>query len=533
MVGAFTNTRIFGDIEMTNSNKLGSRIGYFRINEIDRANIKQIQKIIEPHMRQIVDEFYKHIGKFPEAVAIVSRAGTTIDRLKQTNSLFFTEFFKAEFGVAYFDSRVKIGKIHAHVGLTPEWFFGAMSTYYEMMIPLIIKACKFNGAKAASMVSSFVKALNLDQEIIMEAYIEFGFIEQIRSANEKIDNVVANLAGNASLLRRSAEENQEAQKQIADVCDSLAESSVTQTALSAQLRDSAMSLTTSSEEMTSRSETQTTSVHMANDAICEVSGNIDSIAELAGLWETMRERAKSISELETIAEGASKRVKEMDQRSDEIGRIVNTINDIAAQTNMLALNATIEAARAGEHGRGFAVVAEEVRGLAAGTASATKEISDLIQAVQKNSKLAAEAMEHTIQNVKSAIEVTTEASGCLESISQASLKTASASNRMTEAFQNVSYAAESIATALTAVDQEISTINKAVDKISLSTESNMAANEELSATTQENSIRSQEYASSMAEMDEQVQVLREVAEKAHQTLAKSQTSVGSHLRLAA
>jgi len=518
---------------MNERSKWQSRLDYYRIADIDRQNIRQIKKIVEPHTHEIVDEFYAHVGRFPETVAVVQRAGTTIDRLKKTNWLYFGEFFKAEFGASYYESRVRIGKLHAEVGLTPEWFFGAMSTYYQRMIPLIAKACKLNSNKAASMITSLVKALNLDQEIVMEAYIEYGFLQHIRTSTETIDSVVSNLAANASLMSRAAEENQESQKQIAEVCDSLAESSVTQTELATKLRDSMGTLADSSAEMTKRSAVQTQSVAVANDAISEVSGNIDSIAELAGLWESMRERAQGISELEAIAEDASQRVKEMDKRSDEIGRIVQAINDIAAQTNMLALNATIEAARAGEHGRGFAVVAEEVRGLAAGTAAATKEISDLILAVQKNSKLAAEAMEQTIVNVKSAIEVTTEASGCLESISQASLRTAVASNKMTEAFQNVHAAAESIAQALAAVDAEIGAINEAVDKISMATESNMAANEELSATTQENSQRAKEYAASMAALNEQIQILRDISWQAQQTLAKTQTSVATHQRLAA
>jgi methyl-accepting chemotaxis protein len=122
---------------------------------------------------------------------------------------------------------------------------------------------------------------------------------------------------------------------------------------------------------------------------------------------------------DSVAQTA-KKVESLGHRSNQIGEIIGTIDDIADQTNLLALNAAIEAARAGEQGRGFAVVADEVRKLAERTRRATKEITEMIQSIQTETQGAVEVMQAGTQQVKLGVESTTRAGASLREIIQTS-----------------------------------------------------------------------------------------------------------------
>jgi len=109
-------------------------------------------------------------------------------------------------------------------------------------------------------------------------------------------------------------------------------------------------------------------------------------------------------------------VESLGQRGEQIGVIVATIEEIADQTNLLALNAAIEAARAGEQGRGFAVVADEVRRLAERTTEATREIGDMIKAIQDETRVAVRSMEDGVKQVAIGSEKAAGSGGALQEI---------------------------------------------------------------------------------------------------------------------
>jgi methyl-accepting chemotaxis protein len=177
----------------------------------------------------------------------------------------------------------------------------------------------------------------------------------------------------------------------------------------------------------------------------------------------------TLSTMQGIAESTSSvaaTIAKLGQSSEQIGKIVSVIDDIADQTNLLALNAAIEAARAGEQGRGFAVVADEVRKLAERTTKATKEIADMIESIQKETQNAVKAMERESEDVRVGVDKTSASGAALQEIIKMS--------------ESVGDMISTIATAATQQSAATEQINSNVSQISSSTQQSSAAAEETS-----------------------------------------------------
>jgi methyl-accepting chemotaxis protein len=177
--------------------------------------------------------------------------------------------------------------------------------------------------------------------------------------------------------------------------------------ISLQLRNNATEIATGAQEVV----IQTNTVAVASEDMAATSNDIAhnclsaaensnqaSITARSGA-EVVRQTTVGMQLIADRVRDAAKTVENLGSRSEQIGEIIGTIEDIADQTNLLALNAAIEAARAGEQGRGFAVVADEVRALAERTTRATREIGEMIKAIQDETRGAIVAMEQGVQQV--------------------------------------------------------------------------------------------------------------------------------------
>ena len=251
-------------------------------------------------------------------------------------------------------------------------------------------------------------------------------------------------------------------------------------AASEELAANSRAMALGADEQTAKTTQVATSMQEMSATVIEVSRNAEEVTRVSRDASTIAEKGQSVvaetvegmrAIVERVKESAGL-IGELGQRSNQIGAIIEVIDDIADQTNLLALNAAIEAARAGEQGRGFAVVADEVRKLAERTGKATKEIGEMIEAIQGRTSVVVTHMGEGKQDVEAGLarahragEALGEIVRVVERVLGQAEAIASASHQQSTATDEVSSHMEAVATIARHTSAGASTTARATEEL--------------------------------------------------------------------
>jgi twitching motility protein PilJ len=250
-----------------------------------------------------------------------------------------------------------------------------------------------------------------------------------------------------------------------------------------QVASAAQETQATSMHLTDASEHQAQQITEVSTAINEMAGSIEEVSQNAGQSSDVAKQSvqlaaegnvavkKAITGMDSIREHiqeTSKRIKRLGESSQEIGDIVELINDIAEQTNILSLNAAIQATMAGEAGRGFAVVADEVQRLAERSSKATKQIEAIVRTIQSDTNEAISSMEKSTTGVVLGAKLSQDAGTSLEQIE-------TVSNQLAALIDNISNAAKQQAKAAISTSDSMNVIQEITMQTSTGTNESAAS----------------------------------------------------------
>ena len=315
--------------------------------------------------------------------------------------------------------------------------------------------------------------------------------------------------------RDSAGQVSAGSNQVAGAADESAKVSVQASSAIEEVTSTMHEMSINVQNVVKNTQIQASSVAETSASIDQMVTSIQRVADTAKVLLDIANRSREevvtgIATMEKATDGLNRTnhaiqssaeiINVLGHRADDIGKIIEVIDDLAEQTNLLALNAAIEAARAGEHGLGFAVVADEVRKLAEKSTQSTKEIADLIQSIQREARQAVENMERSTRIVEEGLSLGNDLGSALHKISNVVTEVYKFSQEIGAATAEQSVGSSQIAKAtgrLTEITQEI---NSAVEEQASGAQAVVRAMDKMRELVQQSASSSTELSAAAEQM---------------------------------
>jgi methyl-accepting chemotaxis protein len=340
-----------------------------------------------------------------------------------------------------------------------------------------------------------------------------------RSTHDTLGNafsrMVEGLAGLVRSVRDASSQVASASNQVAGASDDSAKIGLQASSAIDEVTSTMHEMSVNVQNMVKSTQVQASSVSETSASIDQMVASIQRVADTAKVLldisnrsreevhngiGTMEKATDGLNRINTTINSSGEIIGALGQRADDIGKIIEVIDDLAEQTNLLALNAAIEAARAGEHGLGFAVVADEVRKLAEKSAQSTKEISELIQSIQKEARKAVENMDRSTSIVNEGLELGGELNAALRKISNVVTEVYKFAQEIGAATNEQSHGSSQIARATTRLNEITHEINSAVEEQASGAQAVVKAMERMRELVQQSTSGSTELAASSEQM---------------------------------